>query len=189
MLNAIVAAKNQETCDAITELLKECGFTNVKAVLSASEARKQYDSTDFELAVICTPLEDEFGLDLVSDINKMSDSALVIVANNDIADEVQKKVAFAGAFVLARPLNKLVFSQCIRYVMLSRDEILKLKSENLELQQKMKDMKLIDRAKCILIQYLRISETQAHRHIQKQAMDQRVTQVAVAKDILKTYEN
>ncbi|HNX64586.1 MAG TPA: ANTAR domain-containing protein [Oscillospiraceae bacterium] len=189
MLNAIVSAKNQDTCDAITLLLSECGFNNIKTVLTGAEVRKQYEITDFDLAVICTPLEDEFGLDLVSHIYKNSESAVVVLANSDVADEIQKKVAFANAFVLSRPLNKLVFLQCIKYVMLSREEILRLKSENTELQQKMRDLKLIDRAKCMLIQYLRISETQAHRHIQKQAMDQRITQTAVAMDILKTYEN
>ena len=78
MLNAIVSAKNQDTCDAITLLLSECGFNNIKTVLTGAEVRKQYEITDFDLAVICTPLEDEFGLDLVSHIYKSSESAIVV---------------------------------------------------------------------------------------------------------------
>jgi len=56
------------------------------------------------------------------------------------------------------------------------------------LETKLRDMKLIDRAKCVLVQYLRISEAEAHRQIQKRAMDMRLTQTEVAQDILKTYE-
>ena len=47
---------------------------------------------------------------------------------------------------------------------------------------------VIDRAKCTLVEYLRISEADAHRQIQKRAMDMRLPLAAVAKDILKTYE-
>ena len=48
-------------------------------------------------------------------------------------------------------------------------------------------MKVIDRAKFCLIQYLNLSEEQAHRHIQKLAMDTRRTQRDIAEDILRTY--
>ena len=54
--------------------------------------------------------------------------------------------------------------------------------------KELKDVKLVDRAKCVLVEYLRISEADAHRQIQKRAMDMRVPQVVIAKDILKTYE-
>ena len=50
-------------------------------------------------------------------------------------------------------------------------------------------MKIVNRAKSMLMQYLNLTEEQAHRHIQKQAMDLRKTQRAVAEDILKTYQN
>ena len=44
---------------------------------------------------------------------------------------------------------------------------------------------VVDRAKCCLISFLRMDEAQAHRYIQKRAMDMRVTQREVAEDILK----
>ena len=46
----------------------------------------------------------------------------------------------------------------------------------------------MDRAKCVLIQYLNMTETQAHRYIEKQAMDLRTTRRQIAEGILKTYE-
>ena len=55
--------------------------------------------------------------------------------------------------------------------------------------EQLSDMKIVNRAKSMLMQYLNLTEEQAHRHIQKQAMDLRKTQRAVAEDILKTYQN
>ena len=60
--------------------------------------------------------------------------------------------------------------------------------ENKKLKNKIRDIKLIDRAKLTLIQYLNMSEEESHRYIEKQAMDRRITKVEVAKNILKIYE-
>ena len=49
-------------------------------------------------------------------------------------------------------------------------------------------MRLVDRAKCTLVQYLGFTEAQAHRYLEKQAMDMRMTRREVAEEILRTYE-
>ena len=65
----------------------------------------------------------------------------------------------------------------------------RLKKENNKLLQKIEDIRMIDRAKCILIQYLNMTGAEAHRYIEKQAMDMRSTRKVVAEGILRTYEN
>ena len=66
--------------------------------------------------------------------------------------------------------------------------MLSVMKEYSKLQTKIEESRLINRAKCILIQYLKLTEPQAHRYIEKQAMDQRISKLEVAKNILKTYE-
>lgn len=51
------------------------------------------------------------------------------------------------------------------------------------------EARLIERAKEVLMEYLKMTEAQAHRYIEKQAMDMRITRREVAESILKTYEN
>jgi len=63
-----------------------------------------------------------------------------------------------------------------------------VQEENLKLKQKIEDIRIIDRAKCILISRLNLSEAEVHRAIEKQAMDMRTSKRAIAEDILKTYE-
>ena len=55
------------------------------------------------------------------------------------------------------------------------------------MQQKLKDIRVIDKAKCLLIQYERLTEEEAHRAIEKQAMDRRVSRREVAERILEAY--
>ena len=67
--------------------------------------------------------------------------------------------------------------------------LLELKNENVKLQKKVDEIRLIARAKCMLIEHQNMTEPQAHRLIEKQAMDNRVTRKEIAKAILKQYEN
>ena len=60
---------------------------------------------------------------------------------------------------------------------------------SLRLYSKLEELQLISRAKAVLIEYLKLTEPQAHRYIEKQAMDLGLTRPQVALNILKTYES
>ena len=184
-MNVLIAGKTSEICDSIAGLLIDLDCDNISTFTSGAIVRG-VDISRFDSVIISTPLSDEFGLDLVADIAKDAKNGVVVLAKHEIADEVQKKIRFTGAFVLPRPFNKAMLIQTIK---LAHIGMAKLEEENRQLSQQLSDMKIVNRAKSMLMQYLNLTEEQAHRHIQKQAMDLRKTQRAVAEDILKTYQN
>ncbi len=61
--------------------------------------------------------------------------------------------------------------------------------ENRKLKDTISDLKLVDRAKCALIQYLNMTEADAHRFIEKQAMNKRLSKREIALQILNAYES
>ena len=187
-MNILIAGKTTEICNSIAELLSEQGDGKVSSFTSGSIVRG-VDITVFDSIIISTPLSDEFGLDLVADIAKDAKNGIVVLAKREIADEVQRKLKFTGAFVLPRPFSKAMLVQTIKMAEIAHIGMAKLEEENRHLTQQLSDIKIVNRAKSMLMQYLNLTEEQAHRHIQKQAMDLRKTQRAVAEDILKTYQN
>lgn len=187
-MNILIAGKTEEICDSIAQLLLELDCDNISTFTSGAIIRG-VDISKFDSVIISTPLSDEFGLDLVADISKDAKNGIVVLAKREIADEVQKKIRFTGAFVLPRPFNKALLIQTIKLTEIAHIGMAKLEEENRQLTQQLSDMKIVNRAKLMLMQYLNLTEDQAHRHIQKQAMDLRKTQRAVAEDILKTYQN
>lgn len=187
-MNILIAGKTEEICDSIAQLLLELDCDNISTFTSGAIIRG-VDISKFDSVIISTPLSDEFGLDLVADISKDAKNGIVVLAKREIADEVQKKIRFTGAFVLPRPFNKALLIQTIKLAEIAHIGKAKLEEENRQLTQQLSDMKIVNRAKSMLMQYLNLTEDQAHRHIQKQAMDLRKTQRAVAEDILKTYQN
>ena len=89
---------------------------------------------------------------------------------------------------MEKPLNKLMLINVINSYIICRRQFNPIVNENEKLKEKINDIRLIDRAKLTLIQYLKMSEEESHKYIEKQAMDLRITKVDVAKNILKIYE-
>lgn len=106
----------------------------------------------------------------------------------ELAEEISYKVENEGVIVVPKPLQKAALVQAVRLALSTHRRIMGVKNENLQLQRKLEEMKVIDRAKCLLIQCLSMTEPQAHRFIEKQAMDMRISKTSVAEGILKTYE-
>ena len=61
--------------------------------------------------------------------------------------------------------------------------------ENEKLRHIVEDMKIINRAKLLLITCLNMTEQEAHRYLEKQAMDMRMSKMQIAMQVIKTYEN
>ena len=175
---ALIVSTSEKGKSFFADLIKTVGISNIVTVGNGSEARRILNRTEFDLVIINAPLSDEFGHELSISISKNYNAGVLLVVKNDIADAISSKVEDYGVFVIEKPLNRQFVYKSIKYICISRKKYLGLQSEN----------RLIDRAKCILIEYLNMSEPQAHRYIEKQAMDLRVTKKEIAENILKTYE-
>ena len=57
-----------------------------------------------------------------------------------------------------------------------------------EIMGRIEEIRTISRAKTVLMKYLKFTEPQAHRYIEKQAMNNRQTRREVAEHIIQQYE-
>ena len=58
-----------------------------------------------------------------------------------------------------------------------------------KLEAKVADIRIINRAKLLLVQHLQMTETEAHKYIEKQAMDTSMRRRTIAEKIIRTYED
>lgn len=185
MRRVLIAGKNEQVCENIVTLLSEQDVRTVS--VTDGVHMRSVDVSLFDVVIISTPLADEFGLDLAAELRSRTRAALIVLTKSEIADEVQNKIKFTGAFVIGRPCGKSALLQAIRFADVAGESLKRLEEENEQLERQLEDVRVISRAKVCLMQYLSLTEEQAHRHIQKQAMDMRRTQRAVAEDILRMY--
>ena len=188
MKKALLISKSAEASENAAAILGECGFDGL-SFSDGEHALSVIAEESFDIITLITPLENAFGLTLAAKIAKSCESGLIVLVKPESLDEAAEKLADIPAFVMPKSVSKTMFVRSVKYMLSVSREMDKLRSQTVKLTQKLDDVRLIDRAKCVLIEYLRISEAQAHRQIQKQAMDQRITQAEVARSILNTYES
>lgn len=181
----LIFSQQGDTLDKLCLSASEYGFSKI-TVSDGTNADALFETVP-SLVLINAPLGNEFGLDLAVTASKHGFGVIIAVPPK-ICEDVSAKIGNRSIFVLPKPINTAVLKQIFRFVMLSKASSDVLKTEKEQLESKIRDMKLVDRAKCALMQYLRIPEAEAHRQIQKRAMDMRLSQAEVAQDILKTYE-
>ncbi len=184
----LIISGSEQALSLLSDLMKSYNGSQIVSVSSGNEARRLINRTDFDMVIISTPLPDEFGNELAATIAEKTSAGVMLICKSDIAEEISEKVEVYGVCVLAKPLNKTLFFHSVKLLQATRARMLSVMKEYSKLQTKIEESRLINRAKCILIQYLKLTEPQAHRYIEKQAMDQRISKLEVAKNILKTYE-
>ena len=69
----------------------------------------------------------------------------------------------------------------------ARERLRKAEKKTLSIEEKMEEIRIVNRAKWILIRELKLDEPEAHRYIEKQAMDRCISKRIVAEEIIKTY--
>ena len=63
-----------------------------------------------------------------------------------------------------------------------------MEKKNASVEEKIEEIRIVNRAKCLLIEQLKMTESEAHRYIEKQAMDRCVTRRVIAENIILTYK-
>ena len=189
MDSALIVSCSEKSIAFFTEMLISASISHIVTLQSCAEARRLILNRDFDLVIINAPLRDEPGESLSRHIASRGVSQVILVVKREFFEEVSLRTGDAGVLTIAKPFNKPLFWSALMFAKSVGTRLKFMQSENIKLKQKIEDIHIVDRAKCILISYLRMSEHEAHRYIEKQAMDMRTTKRMVAEGILKTYEN
>ena len=189
MESALIVSSAGKSIDFFREMLDAVSCPQIVTLATGGEARRLLLTREFDLVIIYAPLPDETGENLSRYIADKGMSQTILVVKSQYYDAVSAATEDYGVLTIARPINRNVFWAALKMAGAAQNRLKIMHEENNRLMQKIEDIRLIDRAKCILISYLNMSEQGAHRYIEKQAMDRRISKRAVAEGILKTYEN
>lgn len=188
MSNALVVAKNDKTLNCLTEMVRSEGYSEIETAVSALEAKKHISDKSFDVVIIYTPLADELGLNLSIYIATHTDSGVFIAISKDTVAKTGDKLAVNGVVSLVKPLTAESVHHSLLAFMAMKCRMEIMEQENHKLKVQLEDIKVVSRAKCVLMQCLSMTEAQAHKYLEKQAMDMRISKKQVAEQVLNTYE-
>ncbi|MCL2006113.1 MAG: ANTAR domain-containing protein [Planctomycetaceae bacterium] len=189
MENALIVSSTKKSIAFFTEMLAAASIKPLAVLESADEARRLFGERDIDLVIVDSPLRDESGESLARHVASTDVAQVLFVVSGEHVDAVSAVCENDGVLVLARPLNKSVFWSALKLAGAAQRRLMRIQAENDKLKRQLEDIRIIHRAKCELIFHHKISEQQAHRLIEKRAMDVRSTRRAVAEEILKNHEN
>jgi AmiR/NasT family two-component response regulator len=189
MESALIIASSQKHIAYFTEILSAASIRKIVTLPTCGEARRLLVTQDFDLVIINAPLSDETGENLSRQIASKGMAQVILVVASEYFDAVSALCENDGVLTISKPIHREVFWSALMLARAAQKRLAYMQAENRKLKQKIEDIRIVDRAKCILISYMSMSEQEAHRYIEKQAMDMRVSRREIAEGILKTYEN
>ena len=188
MESALIVSSADKGTAYFTDMLNAASVGQVTAAQTCAQARRLLLERDFDLVIINAPLRDESGESLARYIASKSSSQVMLVVKSEYYDAVSAACEHDGVLTISKPTNKTIFWSALMLAKSAGNRLKQMQTENERLKQKIDDIRIVDRAKCILISHMSMSEQEAHRYLEKQAMDMRTTKRAIAEGILKTYE-
>ncbi len=190
MSNILLAAGSQKTLDLLQKMLAEIlGDVCIITVSEGSDARLKLKENSTDLVVVNTPMKDEQGIEFAVYAAESEKNPVILITNPESYSRTGEKLKEYGIFAMKRPVEKKFFSCVLQCAAVFGNISVRLREENGKLKESIEEAKMVSRAKGMLMSHLNMTESQAHRYIEKQAMDLRVPKKTVAQSILRTYYN
>ena len=186
--SVLLVSASEKINTAILPLLPMTDYWPVTVVRSVGEARRHLLETSYDLVIINSPLPDDPGMRLATDVCSTSPAGVLLLVRSEMYDDIYSKMVVHGVVTLSKPTNTQMLAQNLRVLCATRERLRKMEAKQMTVEEKMEEIRMVNRAKWLLIECLSMTEQEAHRYIEKQAMDLRTTKREVAESIMKTYQ-
>lgn len=186
--SVMIVSASEKFNSTTMSLLPATDYWPVRTAGSVSEAKRSLLEHRYDIVIINSPLPDDPGVRLAIDICGSSDAGVLLLVKSDIYEDTYSKVVEYGVVALSKPTSVQILSQSMRMLCATRERLRRLETKQSSVEEKIEEIRLINRAKWLLIECLSMTEQDAHRYIEKQAMDMRISKREVAENIIKTYK-
>lgn len=185
--SVLVVSAAEKLNTALVSMLPESHYSPVQTVSNLSAAKRLWSERSYDFVIVNSPLPDGDGCRFAIDAAAGSSAAVLLLVRAELYNDFWEKTAEHGVFTLAKLLNRPLLSVCLDWMSSVRERLRKLEKKTVSIEEKMEEIRIVNRAKWLLISELKMDEAQAHRYIEKQAMDRCISRKEVASEIIKTY--
>ena len=181
--SVLVVTKDIKTSTLISAMLVPPLFDVILAE-DFNEARRLCAERVFNIVIV--DFADGEGTDFAVDISSYT-STILLLAPTQFFDQISYKVEPYGILTITSPFDQFYFYNMIKIAIAVQYKVQVLSSQTIKLKEKMEEIRLVNRAKMLLMQNQGMTEQEAHRFLEKQAMDRSMKRIAVANEIIKQY--
>ncbi len=183
----LVVSSSEKFNGILVSLLSAARCEPIIYADSITAAKRNTLEHPFDFIIINAPLRDEIGAKFAIDASSGKSTVCLLFVPSELFADTRSRVTPYGVFTLPKPTSAVVLTHGLSFLVSARERLRGLEKKALSIEEKMEEIRLVNRAKWILIDRLKMTEADAHRYVEKQAMDRCVTKGEVARDILQTY--
>ena len=175
MIKVAIVSINDKITSAIREQLSLVENSEVQVITDVMQLRKQLLSRDYDLIFIHYPLPIEKDYHLAFDISQHSLAAIVVFLPSVIYMKKAAQLQRSGIIPVSKPVSVTQLKMIIEMSIASYYHMAGIREKTEQLNKRIVDLRYNFRAKCLLIERRGMSEQEAHRYIEKMAMNERLT--------------
>ena len=188
-VRALLVSSSEAQTQRISALLTRARIVPFDHAGSAQQALEQFDAGGIDGVLIAEPIAGSSGRELALQLKKRHCMAVLLLAAPEHADAAAALLEQSGVLVLPIDAPESLIVQTIRLLTAVRTQLEQMQHKTEKLEAKVADIRIINRAKLLLVQHLQMTETEAHKYIEKQAMDTSMRRRTIAENIIRTYED
>ncbi len=187
--SVLIVSGSERSRDTLAEVFSSTRYAPVTTRGSAAEVRRLLLDAPYSLVFINAPLPDEPGVQLALDLSSSRNCCVTLIVSGDNYDQVNEQVEDAGVLTLSKPCSAQQLKQAAAMMSATRVKLADMEKKAATLEEKMEEIRLVNRAKWMLIQKRGMDEAAAHRYIEKLAMDARQTRRLVAQTLIRSMDD
>lgn len=186
--SVLIVSSQPKFNQALTELISSRRNYDSELETSVSGAKRRLLERSFDMLIINVPLPDDDGISLAIDRSAGMASAVLLLVKSEYYSDVFDRVCPHGVYTLPKPSPKQMVAQAFDWLESTKERLRRLEKKSVSLEDKMQEIRLVNRAKWLLISEEGMTEDDAHRYIEKLAMDKCITKHDAAQQIISQYE-
>ncbi|MBR7073392.1 MAG: ANTAR domain-containing protein [Eubacterium sp.] len=187
--SVLVVSSTDSFHNAMAAMLPEVSFQPIITVSTVAEAQRAVAERGFDFVIINAPLKDDLGMRFAIDCSTSHNALVLFLISNEIHGDVYAKVSGHGVFTLPKPMNKQSMDNALRWLLTAKRKLTGFERKTNKIEDKMEEIRLVNKAKWLLISNEGLLEPEAHRYLEKEAMDRCTTRKQIAQEVIEKYSN
>lgn len=178
--SVLVVTKDSKISSPIGQMLVAPVF-DVTFCADFNEARRKINEVRYKIIIVDSGdgSDSDFAIDVSDTL-----STVLLLAPSHLFDQISYRAEPYGVLTLTKPFDSFYFYNMIKIALAVQAKVQRISSQTVKLKEKMEEIRIVNRAKMLLMQNQKMTEQEAHRFIEKEAMDRCMKRIAVAQNII-----
>lgn len=160
----------------------------LQAISGLDEAGAELERLRPTLIVLQSDVPDAQALHRCAELAETAEAVFLLLVRQEAYGAVWRTLQKHGVCVMTWPMEQAVLTQTLRNLLLLKKSMQTMQAQTDQLRSQLQDLKRIQKAKGLLMRQLGMTEQDAHRWIEKAAMDRCVKKREIAETIIRMYE-